>query len=122
MNTVALTIDYGNGAQKSFSNIAWKKDLTILEAIQASAAISPGLAISFGSDRSGHVLGLVLDDMPPEDPIANEWVVSVNAKPFQGRIGTETSFNFHPGERKNNLLKAGDHILVKLPPAADKSA
>ena len=122
MSTVALTIDYSNGAQKNFSNITWKKDLTILEAIEAGAKISPGLAITFGSDRSGHVLGLVIDEMPRGDAVSNEWVVSINAKPFQGRLGTETSFNFHPDERQSNLLKAGDHVLVKLSPAPAKAA
>ena len=41
MATVALTIDYSNGAQKHFSSIPWKKGLTILEAIQASERIPP---------------------------------------------------------------------------------
>jgi len=41
MSTVALTIDYSNGAQKHFSSIPWKKGLTILGAIQASEGIPP---------------------------------------------------------------------------------
>ena len=53
MSTVALTIDYSNGAQKHFANIPWKKDLTILGAIQASGGIPPGAGVRFGSDRIG---------------------------------------------------------------------
>ena len=83
MSTVALTIDYSNGAQKHFSSIPWKKGLTILGAIQASEGISPGATIRFGSDRSGHVLGLVIDEMPHGDTGASEWVVWVNRNPFQ---------------------------------------
>ena len=122
MSTVALTIDYSNGAQKHFSSIPWEKGLTILGAIQASQGIPPGAAISFESDRSGHVLGLVIDEMPQGDTGSSEWVVWVNAKPFRSRLGTETSFGFHPAERERNLLDAGDHVLIKLSLAADTPA
>ena len=114
MATVALTIDYSNGAQKHFSSIPWKEGLTILEAIQASEGIPPKASITFGSDRSGHVLGLVIDDVPPEGGPASEWLVWVNAQSFESRLGTETSFGFHPAERERNLLNAGDHVLVKF--------
>ena len=122
MSTVALTIDYSNGVQKHFSSIPWKKGLTILEAIQASAEIPPGATISFGSDRSGHVIGLVVDELPRKDVPASEWVVWVNAKPFHDRLGTETSFHFHPDEREGNLLNPGDQVLIKLSLGAQKPA
>ncbi len=121
MSTVALTIDYSNGAQKHFSSLPWKKGLTILEALQASADIPPGAAITFGSDRSGHVLGLVIDGMPPEKTGA-EWLVWVNQKPFQGRLGTETSFGFRPPERDDNLVQPGDHVLIKLSLVVERPA
>jgi hypothetical protein len=120
MSTVSLTIDYSNGAQKHFSNIPWESGLTLLGAIEASAAIPPGAAISFGSDRSGHAIGLVIDEMPRGDTAASEWVIWVNAKPFQRRLGTDTSFGFHPDEREANLLNPGDHVLIKLSLAAEK--
>ena len=122
MSTVALTIDYSNGAQKHFSNIPWNKDLTIFGAIQASAGIPPGATISFGSDRVGHVLGLVIDEMPRGDTKTSEWVVWVNAKAFQSPLGTDTSFGFRPDERKANLLNPGDHVSIKLSLAAEKPA
>jgi len=121
MATVALTIDYSNGAHKHFSNIPWKKGLTILEAIQATEGIAPKASITFGSDRSGHVLGLVIDGDPPKGGKALDWVVWVNAQRFQGPLGTETSFGFHPVEREPNLLDAGDHVLVKLAVVLEKS-
>jgi hypothetical protein len=120
MSTIALTIDYSNGAQKHFANIPWEEGLTILGAIQASAGIPPGVTISFGSDRSGHAIGLVIDQMPRGDTVASEWVVWVNAKPFQSRLGTDTSFGLLPAEREGNLLNPGDHVLIKLSLAAEK--
>jgi hypothetical protein len=45
-----------------------------------------------------------------------KWSVWVNARPFKGgdRLGTDTSFGFHPDEREANLLKPGDHVVIKL--------
>ena len=122
MSTVALTIDYSNGAQKHFSSIPWTKGLTILGAIQASERIPPGVAVRFGSDRIGHALGLVIDEMPRGDTGTSDWVVWVNAKPFHGGLGTETSFGFRPDERERNLLNPGDHVVIKLSLAAEEPA
>jgi hypothetical protein len=99
-----------------------EKHLTILDAIEASGGISPGVIIRFGSDRSGHVLGLAIDEMPRSDTGESDWVVWVSAKPFQSRLGTETSFGFFPAEREGNLLNPGDHVLVKLSLVAEKPA
>jgi hypothetical protein len=122
MSTVSLTIDYSNGAQKHFSRIPWQTGLTLLGAIEASAAIPPGAAIHYGSDRVGHAIGLVIDEMPRGDTAASAWVIWVNAKPFKSRLGTDTSFGFHPDEREANLVNAGDHILIKLSVGADTPA
>jgi hypothetical protein len=114
MSTVSLSIDYSNGMQKHFLSIPWKEDLTIIGAVEAGMKIPPGTAVKFGSDRAGHVLGLVIDEMPGGDTPALDWVVSINAKRFEHRIGTETSFGFLPAERTANLLRPGDHVLIKL--------
>ncbi len=48
---------------------------------------------------------------------ALKWLVRINATPFQGRVdhlGTDTSVGFFPEERECNLLKPGDHVLMKL--------
>ena len=122
MSTVALTIDYSNGAQKHFSNIPWKKGLTILSAIQASQGIVPGVAIEFGSDRAAHVIRLTIDALPSAETEASEWLIWVDAKPFTRRLGTEESFGFFPDEREANLLKAGDQVLLKLSSIVEKPA
>jgi len=112
MSTVSVTIDYSNGAQKHFSSVPWNEGLTILGGIEACAKIPPGITITFGSDRSGHAIGLVIDGIGRGDA-EGDWAVWVNAKPFADRHRTETSFGFNPGEREKNLLKSCDHILVK---------
>ena len=85
MSTVALTIDYSNGAQKHFGNIPWTKKLTILGAIQASARIPPGATVNFGSDRSGHTLGLRIDELPGADEDAFKWCGLGQREALQGR-------------------------------------
>jgi len=114
MSTVALTIDYSNGGQKQFASIPWSKGLTILGAIEATQKIAPATSVTFGSDRSGHVLGLVIDGVPEKTGGASGWAVWVNARSVSNRLGTPTSFNFHPDERDGNLLNAGDQVLLKL--------
>ena len=115
MSTVALTIDYSNGAQRHFSSIPWKKGLTILEVLQAS-----GAAVEFGSDRAGHALGLVIDAMPA-DKETHEWLVWVNANAFKHRLGTPTSFGLMRNERASNEVNAGDSILFKLSRIAEEA-
>ena len=113
MSTVSLTIDYSNGMHKHFSNVSWTAGLTVLNAIEAVGKMSPGAAVNFASDRSGHAMNLVIDELPQEAAKA-EWLIWVNAKPFKARLGTQTSFGFHPDERGANLLHANDHVLLKL--------
>ena len=112
-NTVALTIDYSNGSQKHFSNIPWKEGMTILDVIEAAKGIPPGATVKYGSSRSGQVIGLVIDGLPQGDAPAVEWVTRVNAKRFDGRLGTPTSFEL-VRDREANLVKAGDQVLVTL--------
>jgi hypothetical protein len=114
MSTVAVTFDYSNGTQKHFSSIPWSKGLTILDAIEATRKIAPASSVTFGSDRDGHVLGLVVDGIPEATGGTTDWSVWVNAKPVTNRLGTPTSFGFNPGEREDNLVNAGDRILLKL--------
>lgn len=60
--------------------------------------------------------GTRIDELPGADEDAFKWSVWVNARPFKGgdRLGTDTSFGFHPDEREANLLKPGDHVVIKL--------
>jgi hypothetical protein len=114
MSTVSLTVDFSNGVYKHFSNIPCGTGLAVLAAIEAAAEIAPGLVVNFASDRSGHAMNLAIDQLPPQEGTKAEWLLWINAKPFKARLGTETSFGFHPNEREANLVKPGDHILLKL--------
>lgn len=117
MRTVSLTIDYSNGSRKSFTTIPWTEGLTILEALEAAAAIAPGVAVEYASSRNGSVINLRLDAVAGEGE--GDWAVWVNQRPGPERLGTKTSFGFDPGSRPANEVHAGDDILCKrvAPPA-----
>jgi hypothetical protein len=119
MATASVTIDFSNGCTKSFASVPWTQGLTILEALEAAQSTLPGLAMEYGSDRVGAVIGLHLDGMPRESP--GEWRFWVGARPGPERLGTATSFGFRPESRAANEVAAGDHILAKLvvPPAEE---
>jgi hypothetical protein len=119
MSAVSLTVDYSNGVSKHFSTIPCGTDLTVLAAIEAAAKIAPGLVVDSASDRSGHAMNLAIDQLPLKEGAKAEWLLWINAKPFKARLGTETSFKFHPDEREANLVRPGDHILLKLVVAED---
>lgn len=113
MNTVSLTVDYGNGVSKSFTGLPWRKGLTLLEALQAAEAVPPGIAIAHGSSRNGSVLNLTLDGLP-ETEGAGEWSVRIDERQGPARLGTETSYRFDPGSRAANEVQPGQHIVFRL--------
>lgn len=112
MEPVSLTVDWGNGSQKSFE-VPWRDQLTILEAIQAATSIPPGLAVEFGSTRTGAALDLSLDGVPHTGEFG-KWSITVNDKTAPTYLGTATSFHFLPDSRAENEVKPGDHILAKF--------
>jgi hypothetical protein len=114
MSAVSLTVDFSNGVHKHFSNISCGTGLPVLAAIEAAAKIAPGLVVNFASDRSGHAMNLAIDQLPLQEGAKVEWLLWINEKPFKARLGTETSFGFHPDEREANLVRPGDYILLKL--------
>jgi hypothetical protein len=60
--------------------------------------------------------------MPRNETVGSEWIIWVNAKPFTRRLGTDISFGFHKDEREANVLKPGDHVLIKLSLAEETPA
>jgi hypothetical protein len=113
MNVVTLTIDFSNGVEKRFSAVPWQQGMTILGALEAASALTPGFTIETASDRVGHAMRVVIDNVPSESN-QGVWWVWVNARRGPERLGTETSFGFRPEEREANEVYAGDVILAKL--------
>lgn len=97
--TVKLIVDYGDNLQKHFVAIPWKKDLTILDAMDVAAKHPRG--IRFETRGKGETMFLLkIDDLKNEGRHLN-WIYYVNGKPG------ETSFAIHS-------LQAGDIVLWKF--------
>jgi hypothetical protein len=97
---VRLTIDYGDGVQKSFTTIPWKDKLTVFGALQA-AAIHPR-SIKFSYTGSGETIFITaIDDATNEGAGGSNWRYTVNEKPARYSAGIAE-------------LKPGDTVLWKF--------
>ena len=112
MGTVSLTVDYGNGSQKLFTTIPWKKGLTVLEALGDAQKIPPGLDIQSGTGRAGQVINLRLDGLPDLEG-SDEWFFSVNGRKV-ARLETRQGIDLRPETRAENQVGAGEHIVAEL--------
>src|SRR5712692_8134782 len=80
---VALTIDYSNGAQKSFAVIPWTQEIDVLEVLRTAGSINPGLVFEFNvtlqSDRAGRKRGFIASiDGVKADQTNQKWLLWIN--------------------------------------------
>lgn len=77
-HTVRVIIDYGDGVQKHFLALPWKKNMTVLDALTAAKSSSHG--ITFQHTGSGPTTFLVkIDDLENEGGGGNRnWIFWVN--------------------------------------------
>ena len=95
--TVKLTIDYGDGVQKTFLNLEWKAKLTVFGALQAAEKHPRGIKIEHSG--SGEAIFIkAIDNAANEGQGGRNWRYSVNGE------GGRTSAGIAE-------LKPGDQIL-----------
>jgi Domain of unknown function (DUF4430) len=77
-HSVRLIIDYGDGVQKHFTALPWKKDMTILDAMNEAKASPHGIA--FQNSGSGSTAFLTkIDDLQNEGGGGKRnWIFWVN--------------------------------------------
>ena len=98
--SVRLTIDYGDGVQKTFPRIEWKEKLTVFAALQAAAKHPRGIKLEHsGSGESTFIKAI--DDCENEGQGGRNWRYSVNGE--GGRISAGIA-----------EVKAGDEILWRF--------
>lgn len=99
---VALTIDYGDGVQKSFAALPWKEKQTVLDVLQAAEKHPRG--IKFKHRGSGAtVLVTAIDDLANQGG-GKSWLYEVNGKLADRSCGV---FEVQPGDKL--LWKFGDY-------------
>ena len=111
--TVALTIDYSNGARKSFAGIPSLKDMDALDVLKATGSIRPGLEFEFKvtliSDRVGRQRGFLASiDGVKADQKNHKWLLWINDRFVGGELATNGQFG--PG----TAVQSGDVLLLKL--------
>src|SRR5262249_2718316 len=110
---VALTIDYSNGAQKSFAFIPWRPDMDVLDVLRAAGSIQPGLVFEFhvtlASDRTGRARGFIASlDGIKADQTEHQLLRWINDHFFGNELSTNSQLA--AGTAVNN----GDVVLLKL--------
>ena len=99
-STVALIVDYGDGAQTHFPEIPWKDGMTVNDVLEFAAKHRHG--ISFKARGKGATALLYrIDDLENEGGSGLNWIFRVN-----GKLG-DRSFAITP-------LADGDRILWKF--------
>lgn len=96
--TVRLVVDYGDGVEKHFAALNWKKGLTVLDALNAAKASPHG--ITFEHAGSGETTFVTrIDDLKNEGARGGKrnWTYRVNEKLVDKGAGTYE-------------LKAGDAV------------
>jgi hypothetical protein len=96
---VQLTIDYGDGTQKTFTAIEWKEKQTVFDVLQAAEKHARGIKIKHRG--SGSALFVTAIDDVANQGAGSNWLYEVN--------GT-------PGDRSCAIfeVQAGDKLLWKF--------
>ncbi|HEV3417811.1 MAG TPA: DUF4430 domain-containing protein [Pirellulales bacterium] len=101
---VDLVIDYGDGAQKRFTAIAWREGMTVFDALEAAKAHPHGIAFSIRGAGEQALLTKI-DDLENQKGAAGakDWIFYVNDHLADKSLGA-------------TIVKSGDTILWKFEP------
>jgi hypothetical protein len=84
--TVRLTVDYGDGVQKTFTALTWKDTMTVFDALKAAEQHARGIRVSHtGSGETTFVTSI--DDCQNEGADARNWRYTVNDQPARYSAG-----------------------------------
>ena len=76
---VRLVIDYGDGSEKHFTQIRWKKEMTVLDVLKAAGQHPRGIAMKFRGKGPTTFLEQ-LDGVANQGGKGRNWVFRVNEK------------------------------------------
>jgi len=97
---VRLTIDYGDGVQKTFAAISWKDKMTVFDALKAAEQHPRGIRISH-TGTGETVFVKAIDDCENEGAESRNWRYTVN----------DQSARYSAGVAE---LKAGDSVVWRF--------
>jgi hypothetical protein len=91
--TVRVVVDYSDGAEKHINAIAWKAEMTVLDAMEAAGKHPHGITLKFRGKGATALLTRI-DDVENEGAGRN-WVYRVNGKVADRGMGV---FELHSGD------------------------
>jgi len=97
---VRLTIDYGDGVQKSFTAIPWTEKITVFAALQAAQNHARGIKLSH-TGAGETIFITAIDDATNEGAGGRNWRYTVNDQPARYSAGIAE-------------LKPGDAVLWRF--------
>jgi hypothetical protein len=98
--SVRLTVDYGDGAQKTFNALPWKEKMTVFDALQAVEKHPRGVKVA-SIGRGETVFITAIDNVANEGANGRNWRYTVNDQPAQSSAGVME-------------LKAGDAVVWRF--------
>jgi hypothetical protein len=96
---VRLTIDYGDGVQKTFADLPWKEGITVFDSLQAAAKHPRGIKVSHQGSGATTLI-TAIDDLKNEGRGRN-WLFEIN-----GKLGEKSCAVIE--------LKPGDAVLWRF--------
>jgi hypothetical protein len=99
-SSVRLTIDYGDGVQKTFAMLTWKDKMTVFDALKAAEQHSRGIRVSH-TGIGETVFITAIDDRENEGAGERNWRYTVNDQPARYSAGVAE-------------LKAGDTVVWRF--------
>ena len=100
ITSVRLTIDYGDGVQKTFTALPWKDKLTVFDALQAAEKHSRGIKVAF-TGKGETIFITAIDDAVNEGANGSNWRYTVNDQTARYSSGIAE-------------LKAGDTVIWRF--------
>lgn len=100
--TVALKIDFGNGAVREFAAIAWTEGMTVGDLMDAASEFRPGIRLA--KQGQGEMTLLTsIDGVANQGPDGRSWIYHVNDEPGQVSYAIQR-------------ISAGDRVLWVFSP------
>ena len=97
---VHLVIDYGDGVQKHYTQLPWRQQMTVLDALLLARRHARGIRLEYRG-KGATTLVTQIDDLVNQGGRGRNWIYQVNDAP------SDRSCGIHP-------LEAGDTVLWKF--------
>jgi hypothetical protein len=98
--SVGLSLDYGDGVQKTFVALPWKEKMTVFDALQAAEKHPRGIKVA-SIGRGETIFITAIDNVANEGANGRNWRYTVNDQPAQRSAGVME-------------LKAGDAVVWRF--------